>query len=175
MGPAEMRIVLRLHLALIALVVAVGGCHRGFDAAFTRQIEAQRLAADIRVQLHHSAEALQRAIMADTDERSAEFVREAQQASEALEADLRSIEAIVAAIGASEEVRSVQEVATAFGAVQDLDRSLVALAVEHTNGKAQRLAFGPARAAADALRDHLDRAAQLAPAPKALRAELLAA
>src|SRR5215472_5370076 len=106
----------RIHLALIALAVA--GCHRGFDAAFTRQIEAQRLAADMRVQLHHSAEALQRAIMADTDERSADFAREAQQASQALEADLHSLVPIAGEIGSKEEVRLVQEVATAFGALK---------------------------------------------------------
>jgi hypothetical protein len=153
----------------------MAGCHRGLDVALTQQIEAQKLAADMRVQLHRSSEAVQRAIMADTDETIANFVREAQEATASLEADHRSIEPILAKIGSGEEVKLAGDLADAFRRVQDLDRMLLALAVENTNVKAQRLAFGPAREAADALRDHLERAARSAPPVKALRAELLAA
>ncbi len=38
-----------------------------------------------------------------------------------------------------------------------LDRNILALAVENTNLKAQRLSFGPAREAADAFRDAVAR------------------
>jgi hypothetical protein len=163
----------RLHLALA--VLAVVGCHRRLDVALTQQIEAQKLAADLRVQLHGSAEAVQRSIMADTDESASAFAAEARQASAALEADLAAIEPIVAQIGSQDEVRLVQDTRTAFGNLQELDGTLLALAVENTNVKAQRLSFGPARESADALRDHLDAAVRAAPSAKALRAQLLAA
>ena len=162
----------RIHLALAALALA--GCDRWPDVALTQQVEAQKLAADMRVQLHRSAEAAQRAIMADVDEASSTFVREAQEATAVLEADQRSIEPILAEIGSGEEVRLAQEFANAFGRLRDLDRTLLALAVENTNVKAQRLSFGPAREAANALRDHLDAAARAAPQRDALRAQLLA-
>ncbi len=48
----------RIHLALA--VLAVAGCHRELDVALTKQIQAQKLAADMRVELHRSAEAAQR-------------------------------------------------------------------------------------------------------------------
>ena len=102
----------RTHLAL--LVLALAGCERRLDVALTRQIEAQKLAADMRVQLHRSAEAVQRAIMADTDEASSSFVREAEEASSALETGLRSIEPILTDIGSGEEARLVKEFREAF-------------------------------------------------------------
>jgi hypothetical protein len=160
-------------LALAAL--AASGCRRGLDVALSQQIEAQRLAADMRVQLYGSAEAVQRAIMADADESASAFASEAQRASTALVADLDAIAPIVAAIGAKDETRMVEDVRAAFGRLSDLDRTLLGLAVENTNVKAQRLSFGPASAAADALRDHLEVAVRAAPPAKALRAQLLAA
>ncbi len=45
---------------------------------------------------------------------------------------------------------------TRFAAYDALDRSILDLAVENTNLKAQRLSFGPAQDAADAFRDALD-------------------
>jgi hypothetical protein len=164
----------RVYLAASALLTLTG-CDRGLDVALTRQIEAQKLAADMRVQLHRSAEAVQRAVMADADEVSASFVRESQEATAALEDDRRSIDPILASIGSDKEQQLVQEFGEAFRRVQDLDRDLLALAVENTNVKAQRLSFGPAREAADALREHLTQATRAAPGPKAVRAELLAA
>ena len=161
----------RASLALA--VFAAIGCDRGFDVALTQQMEAQKLTADMRVQLHRSAEAVQRAIMADTDEASASFVREAREATAALEDDRRSLEPVLASIGSGEEAQLAQEFSEAFRKLQELDRDLLALAVENTNVKAQRLSFGPAREAAEALRDHLDRAVR-SMEPKALRAQLLA-
>jgi len=163
----------RIALALVWL--ATTGCDGGLDVALTQQIEAQRLAADMRVQLHRSAEAAQRAIMADTDEASADFAREAREAADALEADRRAIGPILAEIGTDAEQRRILEFSTAFGALQQLDRALLPLATENSNMKAQRLAFGPAREAADALRDHLERARRTAMREEASRAELLAA
>ena len=162
-----------IALALVALSVC--GCHRGLDAALTQQIEAQKLAADIRVQLHRSAEAVQRAIMAASDDSSSAFASEAREANSALEADLAAIEPIVSQIGSKDEVRLAQDVRAVFGRLQEVDRTLLELAVENTNGKAQRLSFGPARESADALRDHLDAAVRAAPPAQAMRAQLLAA
>ncbi|HKA13666.1 MAG TPA: hypothetical protein VKH41_01500 [Myxococcota bacterium] len=161
-------------ICVVLGVLAATGCDRGLGAALTNLLEAQKLAADMRVQLHESAESVQRAIMADTDESSTAFASEARQASSALEADLAAIEPIVAQLGSPDEVRLVQDVRAAFGRLQELDRTLLDLAVENTNGKAQRLAFGPAREAADAMRDHLDAAVRAAPPARALRAQLLA-
>src|SRR5262249_31407807 len=117
---ASIRGMWRLHLALIALALA--GCHRELSVALRQQIEAQRLAAAPPVPRHRSAEAVQRAIMADTDDSSAAFALEAQQASEAFAADLSSVEPILADDGAAGEVRLVKE---AFAGISALDRTLL--------------------------------------------------
>jgi len=162
------------RIALALVWIAFAGCD-DLDVALTHQIEVQRLVADLRVQLHRSAEAGQRAIMADTDQAAANFVREAREAADALEADRRAIEPILAELGTDAEQHHFSEFATALGPLQEIDRSLLPLATENSNVKAQRLSFGPAREAADALRDHLARARRTATREEAVRAELLAA
>src|SRR5262245_40910909 len=107
----------RTCVALALLLAA--GCHRGIGVALTHQIEAQRLAADMRVQLHRSAEAVQRAIMADTDEASADFAREAQEATAALEADRRALEPILGEIGSEQEIELARDFTDAFGRLQE--------------------------------------------------------
>jgi hypothetical protein len=160
--------------ASLALLIALAACDRDWSTVFTKQVEALELSADMRIQLHRSTEAAQRAIMADDDRTSADFRQEAEQAAAALEADLRLLEPVVAEIGTREEVQLLQEFATGFARLQALDRDLLALAAENTNAKAQRLAFGPARETADRVAEHVERAARSAPAATALRAQLLA-
>ena len=167
-----------IRVALIGALAFAGawwiGCDRGLGESLTRLIEAQKLAADMRIQLHRSSETTQQAIMSADDEAAASFVRESEESTSTLAADQRALGPLIAQIGTGEEKQLIGELGGACQRVQDLDRKLLALAVENTNVKAQRLAFGPARAAANELRDHLNRAASAAPAAKALRAELLA-
>ena len=163
----------RILLALVALAVA--GCNRSFTVALTRKVEAQNLTAEMRIQLHRSAEAVQRAILADTVEMSADFAREAQEATAVLETERESVEPILAKIGSLQALEAAEQFGDAFRKLQEIDRTLLALAVEKSDVKAQRLSLGPAREAADALRDHLNRAANAAPTRNALRAQLLAA
>ena len=60
-----------------------------------------------------------------------------------------------------------------FTELRELDRSLLALAVQNSNVKAQRLAFGPAREAADGFADRLQEVARSAPGTDALRVALV--
>jgi hypothetical protein len=138
-------------------------------------VEARRLAADMRVELHRSAEAAQRAVMADDDDAAAAFAREAEQATRSLEQDLAALEPILDRLRYADEMRLAREFEASLAELRELDRSLLALAVENTNAKAQRLAFGPAREAADAFCERLEDVARSAPAAQAPRAGLLAA
>jgi hypothetical protein len=63
--------------ALIAAVAA--GCIKAPETALERLMEARRLGADLLVQLTKAADASNRAVMADTDEASIKFAREAEQ------------------------------------------------------------------------------------------------
>jgi hypothetical protein len=170
-SPTAFRWILPASLALLA----TGGCHRHLDVYFTRQLEARKLAADLRVQLHRSAEAVQRAIMAESDDDAQAYAQEARTASAALADDLRAIEPIAAQLELPEASAALAGFAKTFDRLQDLDRSLLELAVENSNVKAQRIEFGPAREAADAFAKSLEDAVRAAPPAEALRADLLAA
>ena len=59
------------------------------------------------------------------------------------------------ALGYSAEARLLEEFGSRFAEYRALDETILGLAVENTNLKAQRLSFGPAQEAADAFRDAL--------------------
>jgi hypothetical protein len=166
----------RFLAALLAAGLAAAlGCDADFETAMAQRESAQKLVADLRLALHRSAEAAQRAVMADGDEAAAEAAREAEEATREVERDLEALGPILTRLRFGDEQRLLQEFAKSFAESREVDRTLLGLAVENTNAKAQRLAFGPAREAADAFRDRLADAVRSARAPDATRAELLAA
>jgi hypothetical protein len=164
-----------LAALVLAGFAAASACGFDLEAALTQLVEARRLAADMRVQLYRSAEAAQRAVMADSDDAATGFTREGEQATRAIEQDLATIEPILERLRYTDEMRLAREFEASFAELRELDRSLLALAVENTNAKAQRLSFGPAREAADGFRDRLEEVVRSAPGASALRAALLAA
>ena len=133
---------------------AVMGCD--VNSALERQSESRRIAADVLVQFTKAAEATNRAVMADTDEASVAFAGEAQQAKEAIQKDAAALASILQILGYAEETRLLEEFGRRFAEYRELDRTILELAVENTNLKAQRLSFGPAQEAADAFRDALE-------------------
>jgi hypothetical protein len=155
--------VLAIILALLGLALGAG-C-RGEPAPFLTGLdEARRLTADVRVQFSKAADASNRAVMADTDEASIGFAHDAEQATKAVSSDLALLGPLLEQLGFQSEQRELTQFEKRFSDYQALDRTVLALAVENTNLKAQRLSFGPARAAADKFRDALG---SLAPAAAA--------
>lgn len=146
----------RLGLLAGAVTLAlVTGCHGGANAVLTDLMEARRLAADVRVQFNKASDASNRAVMADTDETSIAFAREAEQNKGLVKADTAALGPILRRLAQADEVKFLDNFATEFAEYEKLDRTILQLAVENTNLKAQRLSFGPVREAADTLRDSL--------------------
>ena len=87
--------------------------------------------------------------MADTDEMTVAFAREAEEAQQAVQTDIDALEPILQSLHFSDETRLLQEFVSRFAEYRELDRRILDLAVENTNLKAQRLSFGPAQEAAD--------------------------
>lgn len=142
--------------SIAVLVVAVAtGCIKAPETALERLVEARRLGADLLVQLTKAADASNRAVMADTDEASMKFAREAEQATQAVQTDTDALRPILQGLDYSDEARLLEEFSNRFAEYRALDRSILELAVENTNLKAQRISFGPAQEAADAFRDSL--------------------
>jgi hypothetical protein len=146
-------------IVTIALIGAawVAGCRTTpLNTSLQRLLDASKLAADLEVQFTKTGDAANRAVMADTDETSVAFAREAEQAAQAVEKDSSALRPLLIALQYSNELRLLDEFDQRFAEYRKLDRSVLDLAVENTNLKAQRLSFGPAQEAADAFLQSLD-------------------
>ncbi len=113
--------------------------------------------------------------MADTDEESAAFAREAEQAAGAIETRSAALSTRLQSLGYAPELHALQDFTDHFAAYRKLDHDVLDLAVQNTNLKAQRLSFGPVRETADGYRDALHSAAQLAPSKDRCRVDALVA
>ncbi len=156
---------IRALATAMVLGLAWTGCHGGATPAFTQLGEARRLADDLRVELAKTSNASDRAVMADTDEESVAFAREAEKASGAIVLDAATLSARLSNLGYPAESHALEDFNGQFAEYRKVDRDVLDLAVQNTNLKAQRLSFGPVREAADQLHDALA-AATAAAAPK---------
>ena len=141
--------------ALLAMMVGVG-CTGRLETALEKLLEARSLSADLLVQLTRSADAGNRAVMAGTDEASNAFAREAEGAMQAVQKDVDTLGPILGELGYSAERTLLEEFRKPFAEYRALNQSILGLAVENTNLKAQRLSFGAGQEAADAFRDALE-------------------
>jgi hypothetical protein len=168
----------RVAVGFCMAVVMAGSLAACFDLSspvLTRLLEARRLTAELLVRFTKAADAANRAVMADTDEVSLAFAHEAEQETHAVQGDLGKLEGIVRSLHYSDEVALLAEFRAAFAKYRALDHEVLQLAVENTNLKAQRLSFGPAHEAANALRDSLDTLTRAVPEKDSWRARALAA
>jgi hypothetical protein len=162
---------------VLAIALTVVGCRgRGPDPVMSELIEARRLAGNLRVEFNKAVDASNRAVMADTDEASRSFAHEAQQATQLVQDGIGVTGSHLRSLGYPEETRLLDEFSRHFADYRALDQTILGLAVENTNLKAQSLLFGPARKAADDFRAALDEALAHGPSPKQrCSAETLAA
>jgi hypothetical protein len=157
---------------VVALGVAVG-CYPERATFFTQLDDSRRLAADLRLQFNRAADASNRAVMADTDEASIAFSGEAEQVLQLVEKDVVELTPLLQRLGFSNEIQALEAFGKHFVEYRELDRTILSLAVENSNLKAQRLAFGPAREGADAFRDALAVVASSIPPDKHCSGEAL--
>lgn len=157
------------------IVGAATGCIDAPETVLERLSESRRLTAELLVQFTKAADAANRGVMADTDEASVAFAREAEQATQAVQRDADALGPILRGLDYSNETRLLEEFGSRFAEYHALDRSILQLAVENTNLKAQRISFGPAQESADAFRDSLEAVAPVDPAKDAWRVKALVA
>jgi hypothetical protein len=159
------------------LVAALVGTSIGCDvnSALEQLSEARRLSADLRVSFTKGADAGNRAVMADTDEASVAFAREAETAAAAVQRDVDALAPLLQGLRFSEEAGLLETFRSQFGEYRTLDRTILELAVENTNLKAQRLSFTAAQEAADTIEDSLRKVAPRHPAQDTWRVKALAA
>ena len=138
---------------ITGVVLAGGGCSG--DTSLARLTEARRLSANLRVQFTKAGDAANRAVMADSDAASAAFAQEAEQTTQAVLQDVAALAPLLMALRYADEARTLEEFRGRFEEYRGLDHSILQLAIEGSNLKAQRLAFGSGRDAANAFQDSL--------------------
>jgi len=159
--------------AIMMLLALAAGCNNG--SSLERLTEAQRLSSDLLVRFANAGNAANRAVMAGTDETATGYMREAEGATQTVQRDADALRPLLTELGYSVESGLLEEFNRGFSEYRELDRTILGLAVENTNLKAQRLSFGPAQKEADAFRDALESVAQTSPAKDAWQVQALAA
>ena len=91
----------------IALLGAATGCVN-VNSVLERRFEARQLPADLLVQFTKGADASNRAVMADTDERSLVFAREAEQATQAVQKTIDTLGPTLRELGYPDESRLLE-------------------------------------------------------------------
>jgi len=164
--------------SLLACVVAVLGLAFGGQGCrdFYAQIdESRRLAADLRLQFNQATDASNRAVMADTDAASTAFAGDAEKALQLVESDVAALLPLLRSLSLAKELQLLDEFGKHFAEYREVDRTILSLAVENTNLKAQALAFGSAREAADSFRDALGAVVSRVPSQQRCDVERLVA
>jgi len=166
---------IRRKSLIVIIAVAFVGCGGGLKTALEQLLDARRLAADLRVQFARVVDSGNRAVMSDREDASAGFVREAEQTTQLVQHDVDALKPVLAGLGYSSETRLLDEFQQQFSEYRALDASILGLAAENTNLKAQRLSFGPAQEAAEAFSGALDPITHSVPAQAPWRVAALAA
>jgi hypothetical protein len=135
-------------------------------------LETRRLVADLHVQFTRSADAANRAVMADTDDASIAAAGEARQATARVDRTTALLTPLLRSMGYSDELRHLEAFAARFVEYRRLEAEVLPLATENTNLKAQHLLFGPARAASDAIRQSLEAAGRTPRTGQGLEAQI---
>jgi len=141
-------------------MLAVTGC--GGASALERLTDARRLSAELLVEFTKTADAANRAVMADTDADSTAFARESEQTAQQVRHTSGQLGMLVTGLGYADEARLLAEFNSRFSEYQTLDRTILGLAIENSNLKAQRLSFGPIQKEADAFGETLESIARSA-------------
>jgi len=144
-------------VALGAAILGAGACSRPTHAALTNLVDARRLASDLHVRFSRAVDQSSQAVMAETDVDSSEAAQAAEQATAAVTKDVEALGPLLESLQFANEAALLQSFSMRFGEFRRLVAEILPLAVQNTNIKAQRLAFGPAREAADAVVSALEK------------------
>ena len=161
-------------IGVIAIAsTAFAGCSG--DTAFERLTEARRLSADLFIEFTLASNAANQAVMADTDEASIAFAKQADETKEQVQEHIDALRPVLRDLNYADAMRLLEEFAKAFTEYSDLDHRILELAVENTNLKAQRLSFGESQQAADVFSQALNAIVPAVPAADTWRVKALVA
>ncbi len=141
-------------MVIVALVSLL--CISCSKPSLERLLESRRRSADLLLQFTRVVDSGNRAVMSDDDATAGAFAHEAEQTTRAVQRDVDALKPILTDLDYASEAQLLEEFARRFSEYRTLDASILGLAVENTNLKAQRLSFGSAQQAADEFSGALD-------------------
>lgn len=113
--------------------------------AYEKKLGKIELVNAMRTNLLISAEAEKNSVMADTDEESRKFADQSIRASAAVEEKRLEFMRLLGEEKTGSETEPFQNFSSCWEKLREVDREVLALAVQNTNLKALRLSFTPAR------------------------------
>jgi hypothetical protein len=125
----------------------------------TEQVEARQRASTVHVAFLAALEAAHRAVISPDDEEAKAAAKDAEHNLATIDQEIDTLAVNVRSLGYDEESRTLEAFKAKFAEYRTLEVDILTLAVENTNLKAQRLAFGDGGDAADAAIAALDRVA----------------
>lgn len=136
-------------LAVLLVAVAGGslwlaGSRQSLDKVYATTVRKAQIVADMRADLYAAAEAEKSAVLADTDQVSVDFARQARASVDKVAAGLKGFQALA---DASQEQGLAKRFEEAFAEYRKVDEEVLGLAVQNTNLKAFALSFGQASGA----------------------------
>lgn len=149
----------RTVLVTLALLAAIlGGLwffghDRSEQTAFRQTLHMTQLAQQLGAALHAAAQAEKQAVMAETDDESRRYARDARSATDKVAALLAELKQLP--LHAPQETELVARFEASFAEYLKADEDVLGLAVQNTNLKAFALSFGEAAATLDELEQTL--------------------
>ena len=135
---------------LSAVLVGLVACARSGDPVLMQLASARELVGDLRAGLAQSIQATDRSVLAETDEASLAFARQARELSTRVDGARDRMAPLLQQLGFDEEARDLAAFDAKWAELRKAGEETLTLAVENTNLKARRLSFGPVAQAADA-------------------------
>ncbi|MGZ5052880.1 MAG: MCP four helix bundle domain-containing protein [Methylobacter sp.] len=119
--------------------LAVFSYYRGGHGPFVIEFIKDDLLSTMRIHLLEASEAEKNAVLATTDEASESFAGRARQAVDEVESSRKRIESILLKEKRPEETEIFNEFNICWSQFRKLDETILALATQNTNLKAQKL------------------------------------
>jgi hypothetical protein len=106
---------------------------------FETQFKKAELLSEMKIHLLEAVEAEKYAVLAITDEASENFAAQARQAAGLVEDSRKEIESSIYRENLPQETGMINEFNVCWGQYRKLDETILGLAVQHTNLKAQKI------------------------------------
>jgi hypothetical protein len=128
-----------LTAAVLGAVTLIGMNNSEDYNPFEAKFRKVDLLSTMRIQLLESTEAEKNAVLAITDEASADFADQARRTANAIETSRKEIESIIHQDNLPQEIALIDEFNSCWSQYRELNETVLNLATQNTNLKAQKI------------------------------------